>query len=159
TRRRCPTGRDSRRRRFRNVRFASALRYDSRSGRSGDGGMLGVFPAVQALQVSDGLLLVLVALELLRRAPAVSLAARPPGMNVAFVPLGIPLLAGPGAIAATMVYIRAASGFATACERQSALFMSRGVTDLDGRSRRAPWGAACCEQADGPPGAPARRYV
>jgi multiple antibiotic resistance protein len=63
--------------------------------------------SVQALQVSGGLLLVLVALELLQQQPL-----RPAdgqltsAANVAFVPLGTPLLAGPGAIAATMVYIR-----------------------------------------------------
>jgi multiple antibiotic resistance protein len=67
--------------------------------------LLGI--SLPALQVAGGLLLVLVALELLR--PPVELApvARP-GQNVALVPLGTPLLAGPGAIAATMVYMSAA---------------------------------------------------
>jgi multiple antibiotic resistance protein len=62
--------------------------------------------SVQALQVSGGLLLVLVALELLQQPlrPADGQVAG--SANVAFVPLGTPLLAGPGAIAATMVYIR-----------------------------------------------------
>jgi multiple antibiotic resistance protein len=76
-------------------------------------GLLGI--SLQALQVSGGLLLVLVALELLQVGPGTSSAATgsgaggfggPPGMNVALVPLGTPLLAGPGAIATTMVYIR-----------------------------------------------------
>jgi len=57
-----------------------------------------------ALQCAGGLLLLLVALELLTgRAddPA------PSGeVNVALVPLGTPLLAGPGAIVATMVFVR-----------------------------------------------------
>jgi multiple antibiotic resistance protein len=68
--------------------------------------LLGI--SVQALQVSGGLLLVLVALELLQQPlrPAAQLTS---GANVAFVPLGTPLLAGPGAIAATMVYIRDAA--------------------------------------------------
>ncbi|HEY2949208.1 MAG TPA: MarC family protein [Micromonosporaceae bacterium] len=61
-----------------------------------------------ALQGAGGLLLVLVALELLTgkaddpNAPATS--------NVALVPLGVPLLAGPGAIVATMLFVRRASG-------------------------------------------------
>jgi multiple antibiotic resistance protein len=61
-----------------------------------------------ALQGAGGLLLVLVALELLRGG-----AASPeevPDVNVALVPLGTPLLAGPGAIAATIVFVRQASG-------------------------------------------------
>jgi multiple antibiotic resistance protein len=36
----------------------------------------------------------------------------PGSANVAFVPLGTPVLAGPGAIAATMVYVRRAHGIA-----------------------------------------------
>ena len=61
-----------------------------------------------ALQGAGGLLLILVALELLTgkaddpNAPATS--------NVALVPLGVPLLAGPGAIVATMLFVRRASG-------------------------------------------------
>ena len=71
--------------------------------------LLGI--SLPALQVAGGLLLVLVALELLRPpvegAPGAGRAARP-GQNVALVPLGTPLLAGPGAIAATMVFMSAA---------------------------------------------------
>jgi MarC family membrane protein len=70
--------------------------------------LLGI--SLPALQVAGGLLLVLVALELLRP-PAAGGGAAPaarPGQNVALVPLGTPLLAGPGAIAATMVYMSAA---------------------------------------------------
>lgn len=60
-----------------------------------------------ALQGAGGLLLLLVALQLLTgesgdpNAPATS--------NVALVPLGVPLLAGPGAIVATMLFVRRAS--------------------------------------------------
>lgn len=50
----------------------------------------------------------LVALELLRPPPDRPAAPGRPGQNVALVPLGTPLLAGPGAIAATMVFMRAA---------------------------------------------------
>jgi multiple antibiotic resistance protein len=69
--------------------------------------LLGI--SVQALQVSGGLLLVLVALELLQQPLRPADAQLTSGANVAFVPLGTPLLAGPGAIAATMVYIRDAA--------------------------------------------------
>ena len=65
--------------------------------------------SVEALQVSGGLLLVLVALELLQQPMRPAGAQLTSTANVAFVPLGTPLLAGPGAIAATMVYIRDAA--------------------------------------------------
>jgi multiple antibiotic resistance protein len=59
---------------------------------------------VPALQVSGGLLLLLVALELLTgRADE---PAPTKDVNVALVPLGTPLLAGPGAIVATIVFVR-----------------------------------------------------
>src|SRR4029078_13251935 len=64
---------------------------------------------VPALQAAGGLLLVLVALELLT-----GKQDRPedgPDVNVALVPLGTPLLAGPGAIVATIVFVRRAHGF------------------------------------------------
>lgn len=61
-----------------------------------------------ALQGAGGLLLVLVALELLRGGASDPEAV--PDVNVALVPLGTPLLAGPGAIAATIVFVREASG-------------------------------------------------
>ena len=60
--------------------------------------------SLPALQTAGGLLLLLVALELLTgREQAVSAAG---DVNVALVPLGTPLLAGPGAIVATMVFTR-----------------------------------------------------
>jgi multiple antibiotic resistance protein len=65
---------------------------------------------VAAMQISGGLLLLLVSLELLtgRTDP---LADRPRGnVNVALVPLGTPLLAGPGAIVATIVFAQQARG-------------------------------------------------
>jgi multiple antibiotic resistance protein len=60
--------------------------------------------SLPALQCAGGLLLLLVALELLTgkdQTPAAS-----SDVNVALVPLGTPLLAGPGAIVATMVLSR-----------------------------------------------------
>jgi multiple antibiotic resistance protein len=62
-----------------------------------------------ALQAAGGLLLVLVALQLLTGktdAPE----AEGGTSNVALVPLGTPLLAGPGAIVATMLFVRRADG-------------------------------------------------
>ncbi len=58
-----------------------------------------------ALQVAGGLLLLLVALQLLtgKSDPAELNEAK---ANVAFVPLGTPLLAGPGAIVATMLFVQ-----------------------------------------------------
>ena len=61
-----------------------------------------------ALQGAGGLLLLLVALQLLTgQDSGVSSDA---GVNVALVPLGTPILAGPGAIVATMLAVRAANG-------------------------------------------------
>jgi multiple antibiotic resistance protein len=59
---------------------------------------------VPALQAAGGLLLILVALELLtgRHQEPDEVA----DVNVALVPLGTPLLAGPGAIVATIVFVR-----------------------------------------------------
>lgn len=59
-----------------------------------------------ALQVAGGLLLALVALELLHPFDDTPEPAAEDVPDVALVPLGTPLLAGPGAIAATMVYAR-----------------------------------------------------
>jgi len=62
--------------------------------------------SLSALQVAGGLLLSLVALQLL--GPWKTDDDTPATHNVALVPLGTPLLAGPGAIAATMVAVRGA---------------------------------------------------
>ncbi|HUZ20338.1 MAG TPA: MarC family protein [Acidimicrobiales bacterium] len=63
---------------------------------------------VPALQGSGGLLLLLVALELLTGRAQTPVEVD--DVNVALVPLGTPLIAGPGAIAATIVFVRAAHG-------------------------------------------------
>lgn len=59
--------------------------------------------SLPALQCAGGLLLLLVALELLTDNEKEPTAAA--GANVALVPLGTPLLAGPGAIVATMLFV------------------------------------------------------
>jgi multiple antibiotic resistance protein len=62
-----------------------------------------------ALQAAGGLLLILVALELLTGktdGPDNQVTS-----NIALVPLGTPLLAGPGAIVATMLFVRRADGW------------------------------------------------
>lgn len=66
--------------------------------------------SLPALQAAGGLLLLLVALELLTGKEEEAVPR--PGVNVAFVPLGTPLTAGPGAIVATMVFVGQAEGAA-----------------------------------------------
>jgi multiple antibiotic resistance protein len=63
-----------------------------------------------ALQGAGGLLLLLVALQLLTGAMSEPTEAERQKANVAFVPLGTPLLAGPGAIVATMLFVRRVHG-------------------------------------------------
>ena len=62
-----------------------------------------------ALQGAGGLLLVLVALQLLT-GKTDDPSEQKITTNVALVPLGTPLLAGPGAIVATMLFVRRAEG-------------------------------------------------
>ena len=64
---------------------------------------------IPALQGAGGLLLLLIALDLLTGKGATEPEAVD-DVNVALVPLGTPLLAGPGAIAATIVFVRQANG-------------------------------------------------
>ena len=68
------------------------------------------FGSVFALRGAGGLLLLLVALQLLMGSDQGQHADA--GVNVALVPLGTPLLAGPGAIVATMVLSREVGGVA-----------------------------------------------
>jgi multiple antibiotic resistance protein len=69
---------------------------------------------VAAIQVSGGLLLLLVALQLLTGNDtsnrSVATARPEQRANIAMVPLGTPLLAGPGAIAATIVFVQQVDG-------------------------------------------------
>jgi multiple antibiotic resistance protein len=69
-----------------------------------------------ALQVAGGVMLFLMALEMFRGDVLVPDAAD--GVNVAIVPLGVPLLAGPGAIAAAMVLMSGDDGQALAIANQ-----------------------------------------
>jgi multiple antibiotic resistance protein len=64
--------------------------------------------SLAALQGAGGLLLLLVALQLLTGSEQEQHADA--GVNVALVPLGTPLLAGPGAIVATMLAVEKAQG-------------------------------------------------
>ncbi len=69
--------------------------------------LLGI--SLEALQVAGGLLLLVIALELLHPSGGGGTSSLTSGdTNIALVPLGTPLLAGPGAIAATMLYTRQA---------------------------------------------------
>jgi multiple antibiotic resistance protein len=63
---------------------------------------------IPALQGAGGLLLLLVALDLLTGRGDDPQEVQ--DVNVALVPLGTPLLAGPGAIVATIVFVRRADG-------------------------------------------------
>lgn len=64
---------------------------------------------IPALQGAGGLLLTIVALELLTDKQ--DDPSEVDNVNVALVPLGTPLLAGPGAIVATIVFVQKAHGF------------------------------------------------
>ncbi|MDO5720439.1 MAG: MarC family protein [Actinomycetaceae bacterium] len=61
--------------------------------------------SVEALRLSGGVLLFLVAMELLTGKEQTPQASNSEAVNVALVPLGTPLLAGPGAIVAVMVAV------------------------------------------------------
>ena len=62
--------------------------------------------SIEALQAAGGLLLLYVSLELLTGKVTESESA---GSNIGMVPLGTPLLAGPGAIVATMIFVEQAN--------------------------------------------------
>jgi multiple antibiotic resistance protein len=66
--------------------------------------------SVEALQIAGGLLLLLVALELLMGKMDEPSPEQMTRTNVAIVPLATPLLAGPGAIVAMMVAVKDATG-------------------------------------------------
>lgn len=59
-----------------------------------------------ALEGAGGLLLLLVSLQLLTGKTEEPTSSERAKTNVAFVPLGTPLLAGPGGIVATMLYVQ-----------------------------------------------------
>jgi MarC family membrane protein len=76
-----------------------------------------------ALQASGGVVLFLVALQMLRGDALVPTTAE--GVSVAVVPLGVPILAGPGAISAVMVFMTSGDGG----ELQLATQLSVGARD------------------------------
>ncbi len=67
--------------------------------------------SLPALQCAGGLLLLLVALELLTGNEQEQTASG--DANIALVPLGTPLLAGPGAIVATMLFVQEIDSWST----------------------------------------------
>ena len=83
---------------------------------------------LEALQVAGGLLLLVVALELFQGDDEQSMRAT--GTNVALVPLGTPLLAGPGAIATTMLFMRTSDGTGERLTVVLALLAALGVVHL-----------------------------
>ena len=85
---------------------------------------------IPALQGAGGLLLLLIALDLLTGKGATN-HPEVEDVNVALVPLGTPLLAGPGAIAATIVFVRQADGLG---------FLPRSGRGDRGRAPRSCWG-------------------
>ncbi|GAA0669956.1 MarC family protein [Kitasatospora atroaurantiaca] len=64
--------------------------------------------SIPALQVSGGILLLLIALDLLTG--KIEEPTQTKDVNVALVPLGTPLLAGPGAIVAVILAVQGANG-------------------------------------------------
>jgi MarC family membrane protein len=81
--------------------------------------------SLAALQGAGGLLLLLVALQLLTGSEQEQHADA--GVNVALVPLGTPLLAGPGAIVATMLAVQQAEGPAALISVAAALVAALAV--------------------------------
>ncbi|MCF8521629.1 MAG: MarC family protein [Candidatus Planktophila sp.] len=63
--------------------------------------------SIEALQGAGGLLLLLISLELLTGRSGEN--SKSENANIALVPLGTPLLAGPGAIVATMLFVQEAT--------------------------------------------------
>ena len=83
--------------------------------------------SLPAMQGAGGLLLLLVALELLTgKNEKKGDQPGPSDVNVALVPLGTPLLAGPGAIVATIIFVKQIEGVAMGV----ALFTAIGVLHL-----------------------------
>lgn len=99
--------------------------------------------SVPAMQVAGGLLLLLVALQLLygKGGEDGYVEATPEQRkSIAMVPLGTPLLAGPGAIVATIVFFRQTDGagewFTVLAGAASALFIAMVVLRLSGIVQR-----------------------
>lgn len=65
--------------------------------------------SLPALRIAGGLLLLIVALQLLMSGE-IKVGSSDDDANIALVPLGTPLLAGPGAIVAAILFVRDADG-------------------------------------------------
>ena len=76
---------------------------------------------IPALEGAGGLLLLLVSLELLTGKAEEPTSQQRARANVAFVPLGTPLLAGPGAIVATMLFVQRVHGWSDSIALAGAL--------------------------------------
>jgi len=98
-----------------------------------------------ALEGAGGLLLLLVALQLLTGTAQEPTEAERQMANVAFVPLGTPLLAGPGAIVATMLFVRRINGAADAVAFSAALVAVGVILWLF--LRYCNWSCGCCGPA------------
>jgi multiple antibiotic resistance protein len=81
-----------------------------------------------ALQAGGGIVLFLTALEMLRGDILVPDRAR--NVNVAIVPLGVPLLAGPGAISAAMVFMAGDDGRGLTLANQVSVALAIGAALL-----------------------------
>jgi multiple antibiotic resistance protein len=77
---------------------------------------------IPALEGAGGLLLLLVSLQLLTGTAEEPTSQERAKANVAFVPLGTPLLAGPGAIVATMLFVQRAHGVSDGIALAAAVF-------------------------------------
>ncbi|WP_229022833.1 MarC family protein [Actinomarinicola tropica] len=86
--------------------------------------------SLESLQVAGGLLLLLIGYELLNPTGSSSLTTATEAGNVALVPLGTPLLAGPGAIAATMLAIADADDVGATLSVLGALVVALAVVYL-----------------------------
>jgi multiple antibiotic resistance protein len=93
--------------------------------------LLGI--SLESLQVAGGLLLLVIALELLHPSGSGTSSLAAGDTNIALVPLGTPLLAGPGAIAATMLYTRQANDLGGSLSVVFALVAVLGVIYLSMR--------------------------
>lgn len=78
-----------------------------------------------ALQAAGGVMLFLVALEMLNG--EILIPDKADGVNVAIVPLGVPLVAGPGAIAAVMVFMTTDTGGALSLSSQVSAALAIGA--------------------------------
>jgi multiple antibiotic resistance protein len=78
-----------------------------------------------ALQAGGGVVLFLTALEMLRG--DILVPDRAEGVNVAIVPLGVPLLAGPGAISFVMVQMTGTTGTSLPLGNQVSVVLGIGV--------------------------------